>query len=315
MSDLNGIMSTSHDNQRISHNLHSQPWAHALDHDRRVAAGMVLALLIVAPAISLAADKDDEYSAIRCASFTGAQRFDHAKKCQESLKKVSDLKDRLIQVFDEDGVSTVYYGRYKYKFDAKTGKESYDPDFNKDLNVIRGLSVRMRDNRGAESDVWPFRLATIAALPGPASKFPQWELTKCKGKFSLQVGVFYNTGEFLQRRKAAEEYCKLLREQGEEAWYHHGATNSSVCIGSFPKEAIQAFRKENPLTGVLEFYNKIVDEKMLALQRKYPHNLHNGHLFKQLVTDPKTGQKKEDPHLSFPVEVPRPAKIAGGLGG
>jgi ribonuclease PH len=262
-----------------------------------------------------AADKDDEFSAIRCASLRGPQRFDQAKKCQESLKKVRGLKDSLIQVFEEDGVSNVYYGKYRLKFDPRTGKESYDPDPTRDLETIRSLSVRMREPDGRESDIWPFQLLTMAALPGPPSRYPQWELTNNRGHYSLQVGVFYNTGDFQQRRKAAEEYCRLLREQKEEAWFHHGATNSSVTIGSFPKEAIQTFRKENALTGVLEFSNRMVDEKLLALQRRFPNNLHNGHIFKQIITDTKTGKKSEEPHLSFPVEVPKPKKIAGGLGG
>lgn len=275
-------------------------------------AWTVLGLLASA---CVAADKDDEYSAIRCASLRGPQRFDQAKKCQESLRKVRGLKDSLIAVFDEDGVSTVYYGKYKLIYDPKTGKESYDPDPTKDLELIRSLSVRMRGADGRESDVWPFRLLTMATLPGPPCRYPEWELSRNPGTYSLQVGVFYNTGQFLQRKKAAEEYCKLLRDQKEEAWFHHGTTNSSVCIGSFPKDAIQSFRRENPLTGVLEFYNKITDEKLLALQKRFPYNYHNGHIFKQKTTDPKTGKRTDEPHQSFPVQVPRPEKAAGGFGG
>src|SRR5262245_46347605 len=178
--------------------------------------------------VTRAADKDDEFWAIRCATFQGPKRLESAKNCQESLKKVRGVRADRVQMFDEDGVSNVYYGKYRRSDDPKTEKERYDPDPGKDLELIRSLSIRARDSSGGEKDTWPFKFATLAALPGPPTRYPQWELANAKGYYSLQVGVFYNTGDFQQRRKAAEDYCELLRDQGEEAYFHHGQVNTSV---------------------------------------------------------------------------------------
>jgi hypothetical protein len=91
--------------------------------------------------------------------------------------------------------------------------------------------------------------------------------------------------------------------------------NSSVCIGAFPKEAIRTFEKVDPLTGILHVTSKIVDERMLELQRRYPHNLHNGSTFYEIVRDPATGKTYRDPHTSFAVEIPHAEPGAGAFGG
>lgn len=240
---------------------------------------------------------DEDAWAIRCIGVSGQQRFTQSKSLADSLRKSGGVRADLVQIFDEDGVSSIYYGRYVRDFDER-GAERFRPDPSKDLNYIRSLSFQLSD-----APVWPFVHATMAALP-TVSKFAEWELTRAPGYWSLQVAVFYNTEDMKSRKTAAEEYCRLLRQQGEEAYFHHGDLNSCVFIGAFPKEAIQTFRKENELTGVVEFREKIVDERMLALQRKYPHNTHNGAIFYEVSSDPRTGAKRRDPHTSFAVRIP-----------
>lgn len=244
---------------------------------------------------------DEDIYAIRCISIRGETRFSQAKTLSDALRKVNGVRADAVQVFDEDGVSTVYYGRYGRSYDEKTGNESFRPSPLKDLDFVRSLSLNL-DGQA----VWPFVGATMAALPGQASKFAQWELTNAKGYYSLQIAVFYNTADMKNRKQAAEEYCRLLRQQGEEAWFHHGELNSCVFVGSFPKAAIQTFRRENQYSGRVEFSEKIVDEKMLALQKRFPHNTHNGVIFYEVSTDARTGEKKREAHTSFAVVVPRP---------
>jgi hypothetical protein len=89
--------------------------------------------------------------------------------------------------------------------------------------------------------------------------------------------------------------------------------NSSVCIGAFPEEAIQTFQRQDELTGIIQATAKIVDERMLELQRRFPHNLHNGSVFYEIVRDPQTGRKYRDPHTSFAVEIPGAEQGAGPL--
>jgi hypothetical protein len=254
--------------------------------------------------------KEDVWT-IRCLTLEGPNRFVTAKNFEQALKKVKGLDPKLVQVFHREDSSAIYYGRYKRRYDAAARKESFRPDPLKDLNLIRQLSLTVEDR-----PVWPFALAVLDTSPTVPSGNPAWDLNNVKGYWSLQIGVFYNEGEMRERRRAAEEYCKILRERGEAAYYHHGAVNSSVCVGVFPKEAIVEFQREDPLTGVVSSTSKIVDPRMLALQKKYPVNLHNGHKVYEIIHDRDTGQKERFAHPSFPVKLPRadmlPTPPSGG---
>lgn len=247
-----------------------------------------------------AASADEDLHAIRCISVRGDTRFQRSKEFAESLKMVSGVRTDAVQVYDVDGISAVYYGRYVRTYDDKTGAESYRPDPLRDLEMVRSLSLTIEGRA-----VWPFVHATMAALPTQAGRLAKWDLTNNPGHYSLQIAVFYNTADMRSRKQAAEEYCKILRDQGDEAWYHHGDTNSCVFIGSFPKEAIQASRRENQYSGSVEFIERIVDPKLIATQKKFPHNTHNGATFFEVSVDPKTRQKKREPHTSFAVQVPK----------
>jgi hypothetical protein len=250
-------------------------------------------------------DTSDEIWAVRCLALQGPNRFQMAKKYADALRQVSGLKPDLVRIFHETDESVVYYGRYQRSYDARSQTESFRPDHLRDLELIRKLSLTIPDPAAGSRIVWPFRLATMSTLPIGGSTYPEWELTNAPGYYSLQVAVFYNTGQMRRRKYTAEQYCKLLRDQGEEAYYHHGTVNSSVCIGSFPKEAIQTFQEQDPLTGIIRVRAKMVDERLLALQRKFPFNLHNGHKFYEKLRDPQTGRTYRDPHASFAVEIPR----------
>lgn len=258
---------------------------------------------------------DEDIWAIRCLTLEGPNRFQLAGNYADALKKVAGLKPNLVQVLHESGQTAVYYGRYRRHYSAKTDTESFRPDHLRDLDLIRHLSMNIRDPAVGSRTVWPFQLATMDTLPIGRGSHPEWLLSRAPGYYSLQVAVFYNTGEMRRRKYAAEEYCKLLREQGEEAYYDHGRVNSSVCIGAFPEEAIRTIPKQDPLTGIIQVTARIVDERMLALQRKHLFNLHNGSKFYEIIRDPRTGKRIRDPHTSFAVEIPREGQEAGLSGG
>ena len=253
--------------------------------------------------------------AIRCVTLTGPQRFKLADGYAGLLRKVPELKSKLVQVFHEGEETNVYYGEYRRKYSQRTDKETFKPDPLNDMALIRVLSMEVTEANGVRRPVWPFRLATLATLPTGGGLHPEWQLANAPGYYSLQVGVFYNSGEMRSRKFAAEEYCRVLREQGEEAYYHHGEVNSSVCIGAFPEAAIETVQRQDPYTGIIKVTARIVDERMLALQRKYPHNLHNGATFYEVLHDPQDGHKIRVAHTSFAVEIPKKSTAIGGLGG
>lgn len=259
--------------------------------------------------------EDEDAWAIRCLTLQGPNRIQLAENYAKSLKQVKGLKADLVRVFHEDEETSVYYGRYLRRYDAKSEQERFAPDPRPDLDFIRTLSMEIADPAAGRRTVWPFQLATLSTLPGGRGAHPEWLLEKAPGYYSLQIAVFYNTGEMRQRKFAAEEYCKLLREQGEEAYYDHGPVNSIVSVGAFPKEAIQTFQKADPLTGIIQVRSAMVDPKLLELQKKHPYNTHNGNVFYELSQDPKTGKQIRDPHTSFAVEVPRKEEKTNSLTG
>lgn len=248
--------------------------------------------------------QEEDIWAIRCVTLKGRDRFKLAKNYAGALRRVKGIDAKLVQVLDDEKESSVYYGWYERVYDRGRKKEAFKPSPLKDLELVRSLSM-MVEKRGGSRPVWPFQRATMASLPSANRGNARWELSNAKGYYSLQVGVFYNSEGMRQRRYAAEEYCKLLREQGEEAYFDHGVVNSSVCIGAFPKAAIETHQETDPYTGIVQAKAKIVDPRMLELQRKFPHNLHNGARFYDVQQDPRTGEKVRVPHYSFAVEIPR----------
>ena len=258
---------------------------------------------------------DEDTWAIRCLTIQGSNRFQLADSYAKALKQVKQLKADLVQVFHEAEETGVFYGRYQRRYDPRSGKEYYSPDPRRDLDFVRQLSMELAEPGAGKRIVWPFQLATLSTLPSGRGSHPEWLLDRAKGYYSLQIAVFYNTGEMRQRKFAAEEYCKLLREQGQEAYYYHGAVNSIVCVGAFPKEAIQNIQKTDPLTGIVQAREVMTDPRLLELQKKFPHNTHNGNVFYELTQDPATGRQAREPHYSFAVEIPRKEEQTNSLTG
>lgn len=223
----------------------------------------------------------------------------YAKAYAESLKRVAGIKPEQVQVYHDPESSSLFYGRYAARY-SDAGARSFAPDPEPDLQLIRSLSFPV----GGEL-ARPFALAQLDVVPTPSTTDSAWNLNNASGYWSLQVGVFYNTREMTERRSAAEQYCKLLREQGEEAYFHHGRDRSSVCIGTFPQGAIAQMTQEDPMTGRMTVKARIVDKKMLELQKRFPHNLENGFIVNSITRDAAGKITERTPNASFPVLLPQ----------
>jgi len=250
---------------------------------------------------------DEEVWAIRCITLHTPDRFQQADAYAEALKKVPGLKPNLVQVISDEDGTAVFYGKYRREYGPDGRSERFRPDHLRDLETIRGL-------RFQGADVWPFILAGMDVLPTYRSQHPEWNLAGADGYWALHVAVFYNTDQFRSRRSAAEEYCALLQQQGESAFYHHGAVNSSVYIGTYPYGAVADIRREEPLTGrVLSTY-KIVEPAMLEAQRRFPTSLHNGHKMYEITRDQAGKVTRRLPAPSFPVVIPKAQRQLDQLG-
>lgn len=248
------------------------------------------------------ADLEDVF-AIKCLVTSDAERKRIIDAYADALKKVRGLSSRKVLALHGEEESTLYYGDFRRVFNSATGENSYEPDPRPALETIRSLYIR--NSRLPENAVenWPFRFATIAQLPHAGSGHPEWNLDNAAGYWSLQVAVFYNVDEMRQRRRAAVEYCQLLREQGVEAYYHHGDQNSEVCVGLFPPEAVQQVTEKDAYTGSLKIGFKIADPRLMELQKQHPHCLENG--FKVFRSRSSSSTAAREPNPSFIVKCPK----------
>ncbi len=250
---------------------------------------------------------DEEIWAINCLTLQGFQRLENAQAYAAALKKVAGLKPKLVQIISDADGTSVYYGRYRRIYGTDANDEPYRPDPRTDLETIRGLMMQLDGQ-----NVWPFMLASMEMLPTFQSEHPEWNLKDATGYWALHVGVFYNTETLRSRRSAAEEYCRVLRNQGEEAYFHHGDVNSSVYVGTYPRGAVREARHENPFAGTVEVTRQIVSKPLQEAQKRFPFSLHNGHKFYEIIRDRHTGKVRERlPAPSFLVIVPRAQRELG----
>lgn len=270
-------------------------------------------LLTLTPQLFGGKTADEDVYAIRCLALSSPDRMQAVPRLAEALKSAPGVNPSLVQVIHTEEVSILYYGRYTREVD-RSERERYKPDVLGDLEKIRKLSTLMRDVAGREQPVWPFIGATVEALPR-VSPHPQWDLESADGHWSYHVAVFYNEGTMRQRKTAAEAYCAQLRAEGHEAFYHHGAVRSSVCVGTFPKEAIQPFETRDRATGRITTVNKIVDPRMLELEKQFPLNLENGRPMHRIVRDAGGKEMDRIPQRSFPVLMPKAERAAQPFGG
>jgi hypothetical protein len=168
--------------------------------------------------------------------------------------------------------------------------------------------------------------------PDPAAP-PEWNLANSKGFWTIQIAAYKDSPD---RKQAAVEAVKEARQQGIEAYFYHGETVSSVCVGAWPKEAIKAQDSDaasagNPNESVMvssvpipEQYTKdmrdengnrirymeakleIVDPSMQAVKVKFPYHAVNGMLTPRKAKD-KNGKDTIAYDPSIVVMVPKAA--------
>lgn len=259
---------------------------------------------------------------IYCQTLSGAGHVQRANSVCDQLRSRTPLKDWY--TVHGDGQSTIYYGFYRSfnqvaDADAKRAQA--------DRKRIDALSDQM-GNR-------PFKFAFFVGLdsPDPVAP-PEWNLLNAEGAFTLQIGAY--TGS-IDRKQAAVSAVRDARAQGIEAYYYHGETTSSVCVGAFPEGAIradelksnvdgnpeQSFLKsteplpkafadnlrdnENNPVQVVQSRPVVVDPRLREAMRMFPEHAINGEVKILEMSDSKTGKKVLKPADSFVVPIPQVA--------
>lgn len=129
-----------------------------------------------------------------------------------------------------DGRWRLYYGVYYRKTDER-GVLTVPDQLRRDFDMLRALR--------ADDGSAPFAYALKVPRPQPCEEVPAWILSEVPARYSLQVAVFLPTDDFQDYRQAAVEYCRFLRDEGFEAYYHHASASSMVTVGSFDESALK----------------------------------------------------------------------------
>jgi len=239
---------------------------------------------------------------------------------------LSSMKDWY--VIHSEGESILYYGYYRSTNDPKDKKESDR------AKADHAAIDKIVDAAGEKLFSHSFFVEVNS--PDPSAP-PEWDLRKAPGFWSVEIAVYKDSP---QRKQAAVDSVRDARKQGVEAYYYHGPTASSVCIGSWPKDAVreEVVRDDpgdpgrivapdskhdvvvlpQPLDPGMQIRNRdgeqvreltprteIVDPSLLATMAKYPNHAVNGDVFVDRVPDPTTpGKTIEVPKQSVLVPIP-----------
>jgi len=265
---------------------------------------------------------DAQYT-LYCQAIGGAAHVELANAAKDDLIKLSGMKDWYI--IHQEGESVIYYGFYRSINDPKDKKESERAQ--KERKTIENLS----DGPGNKVFVHTFFVPVTE--PDPAAP-PEWNLLNSGGFWSLQIAAYKDSP---RRKQAAVEAVRDARARGVQAFYYHGDTTSSVCIGAWPKSAMKGFDADAgvaadanqdvvvlpqpiPDDQRVEIRNRqgdrvrdmtprieAVDPSLIASMAQYPTHSVNGVVYVSRSKDPITGEMKaiEDP--SFLVQIPKPA--------
>lgn len=250
---------------------------------------------------------------IICQVFTGDTHQADATRAKEYWIHRTGLPG--FYIIHEQNQSTLYYGYYQ----TISGKGSERAQA--DRRKIEQLANDTGDR--------PFLGCIFVELipkdpPAPA----EWNLVNAKGYWSLQVGVYESDP---RRKEVAVESVRDMRAHGIDAYFYHGPTASSVCIGTWPKDAVkQEQAKPNPDEPVLvsnrpvgngdirlrsgqkvqEVVPKvqILDPSLRAMMEKYPYEAING----EMELRDANGKLIKGPTPSYIVVIPHQQSPAGG---
>lgn len=265
--------------------------------------------------------KDARYT-IYCATFAGPDHAQKARNARQQMLATSEkLRDWYIVL--GNGQSTLYYGYYsevREEIDRKEGLRAQN-----DRRAVASL-------RAPNGELlFPSALLVSLDSADPAAP-PEWNLENARGYYTLQIAVYK---DHPQRKEFAVAAVREARAAGHQAYFYHGPTASSVCIGVFPKDAVRTMEEvklDNPNEvpmilppGVnppretstlpdgktVRFISpkfEVLDPALMELMKKFPTHSVNG--VEARVVKDKQGRTQQIVEPSRIVKVPRPSTDA-----
>lgn len=258
-----------------------------------------------------------------CQRVAGSDHVVRANQIKTILLKNTKLPDWYVVHGEQE--STLYYGFYRTIDDPQDTAETTRAQ--RDRQMI----VALKDQLGEH----PFAQAVFVPLqtPDPAGP-PEWNLanTPASAVWTLQIAAYKDSPD---RKQAAVDSVKEARKEGIPAYYFHGPTVSSVCIGTWPAEAVrrdistppdanpndpvlvldhampglpsEIEDKEGNTVRTLAPKIEVLDPTLLEVMKKYPYHYLNGSQMMRKIQDPATGVQREVYDPSFIVQIPHAA--------
>jgi hypothetical protein len=169
-------------------------------------------------------------------------------------------------------------------------------------------------------------LPVLIDEPDPSAN-PAWDLARSGAYWSLEIAVYRDSPD---RKQAAVDAVREARAKGIEAYYYHGETASSVCIGAWPKDAVREIdtgaQNDNPdaplyvtaeplspdMAKGIEARGmkpiapqvQLVDPTLTDTMRRFPEHAINGEVLMRRGKDPQTGKEMVQPESSYLVKGP-----------
>jgi len=199
-----------------------------------------------------------------------------------------------VRLSERDGGHFFTLGQYT---DPRT------PQARADLQRVHAYAITLGDRTAypyAEAFIAP---PTAESLQGTNAAYDLRNVHTrfgAKALYTLQVAIYGrndraapSTEDLASFRRAAEQAVITLRREGEQAFYYHGPSRSTVTVGVFYEE------DHDPTT-----LPRIESERLKAARANHPLNLLNGQGITQVLTDER-GQKVRKPQPSFLVGIPK----------
>ena len=192
-------------------------------HPRTFAAmGVVCAMLAVLPVVGCgnmsmpslfgASPDDGGNFTVLLASTATETHVTDAKNLKQAVANATGWRDLFI--VHKEGRSDLCWGNYQ-TVDQASSK----------MKKARAANIRGRQM---------FPAAIVMPLPGKDVGPPEWDLTKSDAYYTIVVAEFYDVPKagYVGRKDFAVEYCRQLRDQGKQAYYHHSPSRSLVTVGT-----------------------------------------------------------------------------------
>jgi hypothetical protein len=263
-----------------------------------------------------------------CTSLTGPDRIARATQMKNYMLAHTPFRDWYVVHNEQE--STLFYGFYSSVERAENARAADR------AHADRKTIGEWKDQNGEQ----PFKACFfVPVTPANPVAPAEWNLENAPPDryWSVQIMAFQDNA---LRKQAAVQACKDLRDKGIEAYYYHGDTISSVCVGSWPQRAVRqqesdAGRAMNEDDAVLvsniplpaRFKNarlrtpdgkrivsyaervEIADPSLQAVLNQFPDHAVNYEIQRRKIKD-DNGKVQEVTDPSFLVVIPRPEASA-----